>query len=95
MTTAYCPTCRAYFTVDSNPPYGVIHRSASFEKDPATKESVEVRPVQHLHAITREPLTQLVVITDNEDGTPVTRARLRYQTSPATEFGTDEDLNIG
>lgn len=94
MTTAYCPACRAYFTVDANPPYGVIHKSAVFEKSPETGESVEVRPVAHLHAITREPVQQVVTLTANEDGTPITRARFTNTGSPVGESGTDEELNL-
>ena len=63
MSTAYCPTCRAYFEVDTNPPYGVIHKPSVLGKDPGTGETVEVRTVAHLHAITREPLQQATITT--------------------------------
>lgn len=41
--TGYCPSCRSYYTVAANPPYGVIHLYESGE---------------HIHPITREPLVE-------------------------------------
>lgn len=72
MTTAYCPTCRAYFEVDSNPPYGVIHKAAIFEKHPDAGKTVEVRPVTHLHAVTRQPLTPTAPLTAAKTRTEAT-----------------------
>ena len=45
---AYCPSCRAYFAVDSMPPHAVAHR---VEKQPNGEEVVV-----HFHPITGEVL---------------------------------------